>query len=150
MERRTLVNEIIDEPEDKATDSSFEWRSSAAASYGTLPSNHASPVIIPAPHVHLHPTITRSIKDDIEHFDPAGVAALERRLTRRATSAQRNLRRNTVLSSTSEVTLVGSNDPFDFVDCLRGFIKCVRYNTFYGKMVLMPSDEGATKPAHLG
>jgi hypothetical protein len=137
MESRALVGNII---EDTAIDSSLELRSSAAANYsfcdlvykegyGTLPSYYALPPITPVRHVRCHPTV-RSFKDDIGHFDPAGVAELERRLTRSTTSAQR---RNTGLSSPSEATLVSDNDPFDFIDCLSGFIKCVYYKNCMGR-----------------
>ena len=127
MERRRLIDEIIEE--DTTTDS----RSSSAADpfsdvfeegYGTQPPYHVSRPIIAERPVRRHTTM-RLIDDDIGHFDSAGVAELERRLTRSATYAPGNLRRSKKTSSASEVTLVGDNDSFDFVDRLRGFIKYV-------------------------
>jgi len=129
MERRRLIDDIIEE--DTTADSPAADPSSDHVfkeGYGTQPPYHVSRIIAERP-ARRHITM-KSIKNDIGHFDPTGVAELERRLTRSATRAQGNLKRNTGLSSVSEVTLVGDNDSFDFVDCLRRFIKCVAVTFF--------------------
>ena len=136
MERRRLIDDIIEEDTTADSPTADPFSDVPKEGYGTQPPYHVSRPIIAERPVRRH-TTTRLINDDIGQFDSAGVAELERRLTRNATYAQGNLRRSKKINSTSEVTLVGDNDSFDFVDCLRGFIKYVAMTLFYRMMMLI-------------
>jgi hypothetical protein len=129
MERRRLIDDIIEEETTADSPAADPFSDVFEEGYGTQPPYHVSRPIIAERPARRHITM-KLIKNDIGHFDPTGVAELERKLTRRATRAQGNLKRNKRLSSVSEVTLVGDNDSFDFADCLRGFIKCVAVTFF--------------------